>query len=159
FGALGYWFYNLHLSLKIDTMVDLFQGIDAGVKIVLLVSGAFWFMYSLSTRLTRRGLLKAVQQLREDAHLIDILQNNKDPDRLNRQKGQDTAHSPDLGNTPTPFLLNRYLDYCTELLSLIGKVTALYASSLSDPVILAEIDQVEELVNDYRLIIGTKMTS
>jgi len=32
----------------------------------------------------------------------------------------------------SPFLLCRYLDYCSELLSLTGKLAALYAQSFSD---------------------------
>jgi hypothetical protein len=45
----------------------------------------------------------------------------------------------------TEFELQRYLDYSTELLALIGKVAALYSARMSDPVVLSAVDEVEEL--------------
>ena len=45
----------------------------------------------------------------------------------------------------TAFELNRYLDYCSELLSLLGKIAALYGKQLDDPVALAAVDNIEAL--------------
>ncbi|HEX2095240.1 MAG TPA: hypothetical protein VHG28_22780 [Longimicrobiaceae bacterium] len=39
----------------------------------------------------------------------------------------------------------RYLDYCSEMLSLDSKLAALYAQNLHDPVVLAAVDEVEML--------------
>ena len=36
----------------------------------------------------------------------------------------------------TPFELTRYLDYCSEMLSLTAKIAALYAQSSSDAVVI-----------------------
>ncbi|MFM7924284.1 MAG: hypothetical protein ACKPJJ_29030, partial [Planctomycetaceae bacterium] len=41
----------------------------------------------------------------------------------------------------------RYLDYCSELLSLVGKLAALYAQSTSDPVVLQSVNDIEQLTN------------
>ena len=41
--------------------------------------------------------------------------------------------------------LGRYLDYCSELLSLTSKLAALYAERLSDSVVLQAVDEVETL--------------
>jgi hypothetical protein len=43
------------------------------------------------------------------------------------------------------FQLSRYLDYCSELLSVISKVAALYVQEFDDPVTLAAVNEVEEL--------------
>ena len=43
--------------------------------------------------------------------------------------------------------LGRYLDYCSELLSTISKVAALYAQAFPDSVILSATDQVETLAS------------
>ena len=43
------------------------------------------------------------------------------------------------------FELARYLDYCSEMLSLSGKVAALYVQYLDDPVVLAAVNEVETL--------------
>ena len=45
----------------------------------------------------------------------------------------------------TRFELSRYLNYCSELLSLVGKVASLHAQDLRDPVILAAVNDVESL--------------
>jgi hypothetical protein len=43
--------------------------------------------------------------------------------------------------------LQRYLDYCSEILSLIGKVAALYAQSLPDDVIVSTVNDIESLTD------------
>ena len=45
----------------------------------------------------------------------------------------------------TPFELSRYLDYCTELLSLTGKVASLYVQDFQDPVALDAVNDIENL--------------
>jgi hypothetical protein len=45
----------------------------------------------------------------------------------------------------TKFELQRYLDYCSEASALIGKVAALYAQSLPDPVIVGSVNEIEVL--------------
>jgi len=45
----------------------------------------------------------------------------------------------------TAFQLTRYLDYCSELLSIVGKLTALYAQSLPDSVVVAAVNNIETL--------------
>ena len=45
----------------------------------------------------------------------------------------------------TAFELNRYLDYCAEMLALIGKIAALYGQNVSDDVARNAIDEVEQL--------------
>jgi len=47
----------------------------------------------------------------------------------------------------TPFQLCRYLDYCTELLSMISKIAALYVQNFPDESALEAVDQVESLTN------------
>jgi hypothetical protein len=45
----------------------------------------------------------------------------------------------------TRFELARYLDYCSELLSLTSKLAALHAQYLNDPVVLGAVNDVESL--------------
>ena len=47
----------------------------------------------------------------------------------------------------TRFELGRYLDYCSEMLSLISKIAALYVQNLDDPVVLVAVDEVEDLTS------------
>ena len=57
----------------------------------------------------------------------------------------------------TPSQLNRYLDYCSELLSVISKVAALYAQQLNDPVVLAAVNEVEALTTGLSSKIWQKL--
>ena len=45
----------------------------------------------------------------------------------------------------TAFELFRYLDYCSEMLSLTGKVAGLYAQSSRDAVVLSSVNELETL--------------
>jgi hypothetical protein len=66
----------------------------------------------------------------------------KDPDKVLHPRN-DTPSSPTREYSQP--LIARYLDYCSELLSLISKVAALYAQTFDDPVVLAAVDEVEGL--------------
>jgi hypothetical protein len=41
--------------------------------------------------------------------------------------------------------LSRYLDYCSEMLSITGKIAALYIQDFDDDVALAAVNEVENL--------------
>ena len=66
----------------------------------------------------------------------------KDPSKIIK-KATSTASSPQ--KIMTAFELTRYLDYCSEMLSLTGKISALYAQKFNDPVVLSAVNEVEAL--------------
>jgi hypothetical protein len=41
--------------------------------------------------------------------------------------------------------LARYLDYSSEILSLIGKIAAMYAENLRDDVVISAVNEIENL--------------
>jgi len=45
----------------------------------------------------------------------------------------------------TAFELSRYLDYCSEMLSVISKAAALYVQEFDDPITLEAVNDVEQL--------------
>ena len=55
--------------------------------------------------------------------------------------GIDTPSSPE--ENLTAYELMRYLDYCSEMLSLTGKVAALYAQNFRDAVALFAVNEIE----------------
>ena len=71
--------------------------------------------------------------------------------RCGRRSGSFSDAGPPIGGmrltkwTMTDFELSRYLDYCSEMLSLIGKVAALYVQRFDDPAALSAVDQIEDL--------------
>jgi hypothetical protein len=88
-------------------------------------------------------------------HIVDMHQLTKDPERL--LSGQpDTPSSPP--RTMTAAELGRYLDYCSELLSLASKVAALFVQHFNDPVVLATVNEVESLAAGTSSKVWQKIT-
>jgi hypothetical protein len=102
-----------------------------------------------------RRALAAIHELRSIAHIVDMHQLTKDPDQF-LADGSVTVTSPQ--RTMTRFQLARYLDYCTELLSLTSKVAALYVQDFQDPVVLAAVTDVENLTTGLSRKIRQKIT-
>ena len=57
----------------------------------------------------------------------------------------------------TAFELSRYLDYCAEMLSLTGKVAALYVQDFDDGVAIASVNEVEDLTSGLSTKIWQKL--
>jgi len=85
-----------------------------------------------------------VNELRALAHVIDMHQLTKDPEMVFRRH-QATEVSPT--HNMTALELNRYLDYCSEMLSIVSKIGALYVQSFPDSQALTAVDDIESLTN------------
>lgn len=118
------------------------QVMESAINDVVFVGIAIAFLVTLEGRLRRRDALRALHELRSLVHIVDMHQLTKDPDQFLAER-RPTSSSP--SRTLTPAELSRYLDYCSELLSLTGKVAALYAQQLEDPVVLGAVSEVEAL--------------
>ena len=132
-------------SVAKDSEVDLFEFIqilEPAVNVVVLIGAALLFLMTTETRVKRRRALEAISELRALAHVIDMHQLTKDPERI-LVRWQATPSSPQ--GTMTTFALNRYLDYCSEMLSLVGKIAALYSQRFNDAAALAAVEEVETL--------------
>jgi hypothetical protein len=123
---------------------DVLQAIESTLGSIVFLGAGFAFVWTLDGRRKRSRFLAALHEMRAMAHIVDMHQMTKDPDRL-LHRGPDTASSP--ARTTDRFLLSRYLDYCSEMLSLIGKVAALYVQGFQDPVALQAVDDIEDLTN------------
>ncbi len=137
-------------------LADFIQVSEAGLNDVVLIGAAVFFLLSLETRYKRTRALKAIHELRSIAHIIDMHQLTKDPHRLFSKKLFTSEVSPKL--TMTPFLLGRYLDYCSEMLSLTGKIGALYVQRFDDGVALASASELETLTTGLSRKIWQKIT-
>jgi hypothetical protein len=136
-----------------DSLFDTLQGIDSGFNIVVLTGATLFFVWSLDARLKQRRALRALHEFRSIVHVIDMHQLTKDPSMLGAVH---TSSSPD--RVLTPFELIRYLDYCSEMLSVIAKLAALYAQELSDPVVVDTVGDIERLTSDLSSKIWQKIT-
>lgn len=124
------------------SLADFVQVLDAASNNILLIVAAVIFLVSTERRIKQRRTLEALHELRSLAHVIDMHQLTKDPERV-LGRGQNTASSPK--ESMTAFELTRYLNYCSEMLSMLGKVAALYVQDFDDEVAVAAVNEVEEL--------------
>lgn len=128
---------------------------EAVVNEVLLLGAAAAFLVTVERRVKRRRVLAHLSELRSLAHVVDMHQMAKDPDR-SRGALPPTESSPE-SDLSLP-LLTRYLDYCSELLAMIGKVAALYAQDLDDDTVLEVVGEVEGLCAAISRTIWQKIT-
>jgi hypothetical protein len=122
--------------------LDAVQLLESGIQDVVFIGFGLVFLVTAENRLRRRQALGFIRELRAVAHIVDMHQLTKDPDRL-LNPVVDTDSSPRRSLTRDE--LGRYLDYCSELLSLTSKLAALYAERFNDAVILQAVDEVETL--------------
>jgi hypothetical protein len=123
-------------------MVLFVNVMEAGINNLVLLAIATFFLVTIETRIKRNRSLVALHELRSLAHIIDMHQLTKDPDRL-LFGTMNTESSPvnDMGVLE----MSRYLDYCCEMLSLVGKIAAIYGLHWHDAVSIQAVNDVERL--------------
>ena len=131
-------------SMKSLRLSDIIQLMEAGINDVLLIGAAIFFLLTTEIRYKRKRALEALHEIRSIAHVIDMHQLTKDPHRiLNGEQYRNTSLSPKM--EMTRFELHRYLDYCSEMLALLGKIAAVYVQEFDDGVALASAAEIETL--------------
>jgi hypothetical protein len=118
---------------------QLLDFLDATKGGVAVLGAAALFLVTLEVRLKRRRALEAIHELRGLAHIIDMHQLAKEPDRLGSPDGAPGKAALSAGG------MIRYLNFCTELLALVSKVGQLYVHGFPDPPSLAAVDQLENM--------------
>ena len=146
---------SIHLEVGNAEIFSVLQGIEAAANIVLLVGAALFFLISLETRHKRNRSLRDLHTLRSIAHVIDMHQLTKDPS-LYITSATVTSSSPE--RNMTAFELTRYLNYCSEMLSLTNKLAAVYAQHLPDSVVIDAVNDIETLTTNLSGKIWQKIT-
>jgi hypothetical protein len=135
-------------------LIEIIQGIDAGLNALVLIGASVFFLLSIETRIKRRRALAALHELRSIAHVIDMHQLTKDPEYVLGEEKDSGALSR---TRMSRFELSRYLDYCTEALSLTAKVAAVYAEHFDDNVALQAVNEIEDLTSGLSRKIWQKL--
>ena len=142
--VIGALFLEVDITVGAIDFVQFLEAINNGINDIILLGAGIFFLFTLEARLKRQRALEALHELRSLTHVIDMHQLTKDPERvLNRWVK--THSSP--SNAMTVFELSRYLDYCSEMLSVIGKIAALYVQDFHDSVALSAVTEIENLTN------------
>jgi hypothetical protein len=152
--ALTVGLTRVRLAFVVEGADEWLVILQSGIQDVVFVGIAAVFLAGIESRLKRRDAMAGLHELRSIAHVIDMHQLTKDPD---------SALHPDLRAAHSPermldrFLLGRYLDYCSEMLSLTSKLAALYAQESRDPVVLDAVNGIQDLTGSLSSKIWQKL--
>lgn len=144
-GVAGYglWYLLAFFGLEMTDIGSL-QGLDSVLNIMIVLGAAVWFVLNLETRQRRSRMLARLHELRSIAHVIDMHQLRKDPTAYYRHQ---TEHSPNRDLTPSDLMA--YLEYCAEMLAIIGKLAGLYMQNMNDAVVIDAANDIENLAGGF----------
>ena len=125
------------------TILFLVSLIEAATNELLLAGAAIASLFGIEAWIKRTRARRVLHELPAIAHVIDMHQLTKDATRVIGVSSGTTESSPK--RTMTVFQLTRHLEYCSELLSIVGKLAAMYAQSLPDSVVVAAVSDIENL--------------
>lgn len=115
---------------------------ESTINDVVFVGIAIYFVWLWPRRIEKRATLAKLHELRSLAHVIDMHQLTKDPERLRPDfEPTEASYTADL----TASELSYYLDYCSELLSVVGKIAALHGEHATDSTVLQAMEGIEDL--------------
>jgi hypothetical protein len=157
-GAAVFLFVGTILSFeRISTSeaFDFAEGLEASINTLLLAALGFLALARSEQRIKRTRVFAELHALRSLIHVIDMHQLTKDPAALS-VNFQPTAHSP--ARITNRHDLARYLDYCSEMLSITGKLAALFAQTVNDEVVVGAVNDIEELGSNLSRKIWQKIT-
>ena len=143
-GLVAWFARKVERSKDIFNLADFAQTMDGLISCLAAIGAVSLFVFSWELRLKRRLTLNALHELRSMAHIVDMHQLTKDPEPL-LLGGPSTPSSPE--RKLTPFELGRYLDYSSEMLSMISKTAAIYVQEFPDAVALDAVDEITSLTN------------
>ena len=139
---------------QVETVGDFIQVLEPTLGCIFFLAAISAFLLSLETRWKRKRALEAIHELRAMAHVVDMHQLTKDP------TADDFGESrlpPD--NRPlTQAELVRYLDFASEMLSLISKVAVLYVQKFPDDGAVRAVDEIENLTSGLSRKVWQKIT-
>ena len=146
-----------HFDVVQIDLHEFIQTTEATLASVVFIGAAVIYLMSLERRIKRSRVIRHLDELRAVAHIVDMHQLTKDPERVLRmyQETGSTKSSPSV--KLNAFQLGRYFDYCSEMMSLTSKVAALYAQASVDPQIGAAVLEIENLTTGLSRKIWQKM--
>ena len=151
--VIGYVGTIIEYKHSTDNLFGVVQGIEALMNVLVLSGAAIFFLSTIEQRWKRHQALEYLHELRTIVHVIDMHQLTKDPSRF---VGKRTRSSPE--RTLSPYELMRYLDYCSEMLSLAAKVATLHAQSSRDSVVIGAVTALEQVSANLSHKIWQKIT-
>jgi hypothetical protein len=131
------------------------ETLEAAINTLLLAALGVLALVRLEARVKSRRVARGLHALRSVIHVIDMHQLTKDPVTLSPEF-QPTAASPE--RDMDAVALSRYLDYCSELLAITGKLAALYAQAVPEEGVASAVNDIEVLGASLSRKIWQKIT-
>ncbi|MGP0066154.1 MAG: hypothetical protein ACLQGP_21455, partial [Isosphaeraceae bacterium] len=135
---LGLWYLarHIHTRWEFGTINNVFDALNTGFNLLVLLAGALWFCVTLEARIKRKEALGFIEELREFAHVIDVTQLYYTPD-LYRSRNDARPRNTAIDET--------YLLYCTQMLGVISNLAPLYTRGATGDSILRAASEVQML--------------
>jgi hypothetical protein len=135
---VGLWFLarHIHARWEFGTMNNVFDAINTGFNLLVLLAGALWFLVTIEARIKRKEALGFIEELREFAHVIDVTQLYYTPDLYRSRNGARPCN---------PAIDETYLLYCTQMLGVISNLAPLYTRGATGDSILRAASEVQML--------------
>jgi hypothetical protein len=126
---------------------DTLNVIQALLAIVGVIFTSLLFFPPLEERVLRNRALTELRKLHALLGAVDLHQLTKDPSVMpgSRPRGMSS------------FEVLRYIDYCSEAQSLIGKAGVLFAQALNDPAVVGAVIELEQLAASQTLSVRLKI--
>ncbi len=112
---LGLWYLarHVHTRWEFGTINNVFDALNTGFNLLVLLAGALWFCVTLEARIKRKEALGFIEELREFAHVIDVNQLYYTPDLYRFRDGAPPGKNA---------IDETYLLYCTQMLGVISNL-------------------------------------
>ncbi len=128
-------------SIKNENEVNAYiQSMEAMMNTFLLIGGAIYFMYKYEERKKEKIILRKIKDLRIYIHVIDMHQMSKDPLSISSLSTQYSNKE-----MLTDYEMNRYLNYCCELLAITSKMAVLFANENTTERVSEAVHEIEML--------------
>lgn len=147
-------FTQIPALVKTPSAIEFIQAIEAGIGAVVFIGAGIIFLITLETRIKRKQVLIAIHELRSMAQIIDMHQLTKHPE-VHSINAENTPSSPK--RTYNTFQLNRYFNYCVELLALVSKIAYIYVDKMIDNQAIESVNQLENLTYNLSCKIWQKI--
>ncbi len=155
-GLIGVAAWVFYMALTIsptgqDGLMETLQAIESVTNELIFLTIGILFLGTLENRLKRRAALDSLHRLRSFAHVVDMHQLSKDPNDIfePQEKGDPRFNTPEH--------LVRYLDFCTDLLSINSKLAALHVQYFQDNQVLNSVNEIETLSHELSRKIWQKI--
>jgi hypothetical protein len=131
-------------------IAEAMQTLEAGLSMLFFLGAGAAYVASLEQRSKRQRCLEALHELRAIAHIVDLHQLSKQPEipPAAATPAPDATTSGTTSQAPaTAARLVAYLEFCSDMLALVGKVAALYVQGFPDERAVAAVDDIEDLTS------------